>query len=139
MGASDTWNVEINLLAYENEMFSLHAKFHLSLSLFYLKDWAIVYDYFGNFFYSIQSIFHLTDFITKFWYVLYTFTCSSAIGNLWSIWLGVNILRCKAKCEGRPMSWSCSNENIARLKALKSFFILIKCIWAFKSVLFCFL
>ena len=28
MGASDTWNVEINILAYENEMFSLPAEFH---------------------------------------------------------------------------------------------------------------
>ena len=136
MGASGTWNVEINLLAYKNEMFSLRAEFHLSLSLFYLKDWAIVYDYFGNFFYSIQSIFHLTDFIIKFSYVLYTFNCSSAIGNLWSIWLGVNILRCKAKCEGRTMPWICGNTNIERLKTLKTFFYLDKKNLSFQKCLF---
>ena len=28
MGAYDTWNVEINTLVYENEMFSLPAEFH---------------------------------------------------------------------------------------------------------------
>ena len=28
MGACDTWNVEINILVYENEMFSLPAEFH---------------------------------------------------------------------------------------------------------------
>ena len=27
MGACDTWNVEINILLYENEMFSLPAEF----------------------------------------------------------------------------------------------------------------
>ena len=28
MVACDTWNVEINILVYENEMFSLPAEFH---------------------------------------------------------------------------------------------------------------
>ena len=30
MGACDTWNVEINILVYENEMFSLPAEFHFN-------------------------------------------------------------------------------------------------------------
>ena len=30
MGAYDTWNVEINILVYENEMFSLPAEFHFN-------------------------------------------------------------------------------------------------------------
>ena len=31
MGACDTWNVEINVLIYENEMFSLPAQFHFKI------------------------------------------------------------------------------------------------------------
>ena len=31
MDASDTWNVEINILAYENERFSLPTDFHFDL------------------------------------------------------------------------------------------------------------
>ena len=34
---------------------------------------------------------------SKFSNVLPAFICTSAIGNLWSIWLGVNILSCIAK------------------------------------------
>ena len=30
MGACDTWNVEINILVYENEMFSWPAEFHFN-------------------------------------------------------------------------------------------------------------
>ena len=30
MGACDTWNVETNILVYENEMFSLPAEFHFN-------------------------------------------------------------------------------------------------------------
>ena len=30
MGACDTWNVEINILVYENEMFLLPAEFHFN-------------------------------------------------------------------------------------------------------------
>ena len=30
MGACDTWNIEINILVYENEMFSLPAEFHFN-------------------------------------------------------------------------------------------------------------
>ena len=30
MGACDTWNVEINILVYENETFSLPAEFHFN-------------------------------------------------------------------------------------------------------------
>ena len=30
MGAWDTWNVEINILVYEDEMFSLPAEFHFN-------------------------------------------------------------------------------------------------------------
>ena len=31
MGACDTWNVEINILVYENEMFPLPAEFHFKI------------------------------------------------------------------------------------------------------------
>ena len=30
MGACDTWNVEINILGYENEVFSLPAEFQFN-------------------------------------------------------------------------------------------------------------
>ena len=33
MGACDTWNVEINISVYENEMFSLPAEFHFSVAI----------------------------------------------------------------------------------------------------------
>ena len=44
---------------------------------------------------------------SKFSNVLPAFTCASAIGNLWSIWLGVNILSCVAKSEGSPLTFCC--------------------------------
>ena len=37
MGACDTWNVEVDVLVYENEMFSLPAEFR-SLSLSNILD-----------------------------------------------------------------------------------------------------
>ena len=37
MGACDTWNVEVDILVYENEMFSLPAEFR-SLSLSNILD-----------------------------------------------------------------------------------------------------
>ena len=43
MGACDTWNVEINILVYENEMFSLPAEFHFN-------SWAYSEEYSSNYF-----------------------------------------------------------------------------------------
>ena len=43
--------------------------------------------------------------------VLPTFTCASAVGNLWSFCLGVNILR--------PIPFVCFIRNIPLLKALR--------------------
>ena len=37
MGAFDTWNVEINILVYENEIFWLPVEFHFN-------EWNIVTD-----------------------------------------------------------------------------------------------
>ena len=95
----------------------------LFLNLFYLKDWVIVWEdqilFLFSEFISILSIlfynfikfsillytFLVTSFslykkymiclisIHKFSDVLPAFTCAWAIGNLWSIFLGLNILR----------------------------------------------
>ena len=42
MGACDTWNIETNVLVYENETFSLPAEFHFNDwgSILYLQ-WGI--------------------------------------------------------------------------------------------------
>ena len=98
---------------------------HFSLSLFYLKDQVIVYEnhlflLFSENIYVVSILFYkFTEFIlllytflvsyfaqykehmiwqisfSKFSNVLTAFTCASAIGNLWSTCLGVNILRCE--------------------------------------------
>ena len=41
MGAHESWNVEINILVYENEMFSLTAEFHFNNCFVYsnFKDY----------------------------------------------------------------------------------------------------
>ena len=49
-GACDTWNVEINILVYENEMFSLPAEFHLNLFMYEIDNKTMfsrekMYDY----------------------------------------------------------------------------------------------
>ena len=49
---------------------------------------------------------------SKFSVVLHAFTCAGAIGNLWGICLGVNILI--------AFSWVDFNGNVPLLKALKS-------------------
>ena len=36
MGACDTWNVEINILVYENEMFSLRTEFRFNKATIYI-------------------------------------------------------------------------------------------------------
>ena len=41
-----------------------------------------------------QRTYDLSDLICKLSHVLPAFTCASAISNLWSICLGVNILSC---------------------------------------------
>ena len=41
---------------------------------------------------SIQRINDLSHLVSEILYVLPAFTCASAIGNLWSIYLGLNIL-----------------------------------------------
>ena len=43
MDASDTWNVEINILAYENEMFSLPTDFHFDVQ--YLEKLNELHNY----------------------------------------------------------------------------------------------
>ena len=48
---------------------------------------------------------------SKFSDVLPVFTCERAIGNLWSIYLGVNVFN--------PFPFDDCNGNIALLKALK--------------------
>ena len=43
MGACDTWNVEINILVYENEMFSLPAEFDFNNFDLLEKDLGMIY------------------------------------------------------------------------------------------------
>ena len=52
--------------------------------------------------------------------VLSAFTCARAVGNLWRICLGVNILRCKAKSEVRPVTSIGTKGNISHLKTLRT-------------------
>ena len=59
----------------------------------------------------IQRIYDLPDFVSKFSDVFPAFTCERAIGNLWSICLGVNILS--------PSHCVVFNGNIPLLKALR--------------------
>ena len=71
----------------------------------------------------------------KFLYVLPIFTCAKAIGNLWSICLGVNILCCvnsktlrsetlatPAKSEERPLPFFCLLKSIIFSTILTTFF-----------------
>ena len=43
MGTCDIWNVEINILVYESEMFSLPAEFHFNdlATYIYLSIWLV--------------------------------------------------------------------------------------------------
>ena len=47
MGACDTWNVEANILVYENERFSLPAEFHFN-------NWQYKFDFCQNFIFQIN-------------------------------------------------------------------------------------
>ena len=54
----------------------------------------MLYTFFSNRFCSKQRIYKLSDFIILFYYIILpVFTCAIVIGNLWSICLGLNILR----------------------------------------------
>ena len=54
-------------------------------------DYVVIY-FSSNFFSSIQRIYDLTVSFIKFSDVLAAFTCTSAVGNLWVIYLEVSIL-----------------------------------------------
>ena len=41
MGACDTWNVDMNILVYENEIFSLPEEFHFN-------KWGTFFNYANN-------------------------------------------------------------------------------------------
>ena len=60
---------------------------HFVLYLYWIHYSFI--SFFSNFFCLIQTIYDLMDFFNKVSDVLPAFTCAGAIGNLWSIYLGV--------------------------------------------------
>ena len=105
--------------------------YHSFLSLFHLKDWVIIYEncftvfgvhkfiiHFWHYdFIELIILLHFFLVISFPWYKEYikwrtwlhkfsdrlsAVICARAIDNLWSIFVGVNIVRCKAKSEGRP-------------------------------------
>ena len=115
-----------------------HYIYLFSLSLLYLKDskWGsaallfpelmnivlilfynlvvfiiLLYTFLVTLFFETFCLICVTSF-SKFSDVLPAFTCASAIGNLWSICLGVNILN--------PFPYSSFIGNIPPLKALKA-------------------
>ena len=55
----------------------------------------------------------------KFSYMLPVFICARAIGNIWSICLGVNILSCLAKPEGLSSPFAAFIGNIPLLNTLR--------------------
>ena len=77
---------------------------------------------------------------SKFSDVLSAFTCARAIGNLWSICLGGNILNClwsetlatEANVSGQPFPIVCCPfENILLSKTLRTFYLPLRSIIAF--------
>ena len=60
--------------------------------------------------------------LSKFSDVLLAFTCARAIGNLWSICLGVNILRLEWSFSEKPVP-SIFIGNILVSKALKTLYL----------------
>ena len=67
----------------------------------------LLYTFFVISFYRYKEYMICLISFSKVAYVLPAFTCARAIGNLWSIFLGVNNLMLLAKSGGRPLPFCC--------------------------------
>ena len=67
----------------------------------------------------MNSLYYYIFFSKKVSGVLPVFTCARAIGNFWSICLGVSILRCEPRSDRNLFSCFGFIENIPILKALQ--------------------
>ena len=80
-----------SVIAYEDQMFHYFQNWQIQY-LFYIITLlnSLYFNFFHNFSCLIQRVYDLTDF--SFLDVLSALTFPRAIGNLWSLCLGVNIL-----------------------------------------------